>query len=72
MYKIDPDKLNAAMKHYDFTVDMLFSATKLPISERDAFDDSIVGKEEIDSRSLALIAHALDVMPYEISTRLAD
>lgn len=72
MYKIDPEKLKSAMNDVNLTVDMLFSATKLPLSERDTFDDSIAGKAEIDSRSLTLIAHTLDVMPYEISTRLAD
>lgn len=67
MYKINPEKLNAAMRDDNLTMDSLFAVTKLPDSERKAFDVAIAGKEEIDSRSLSLIAHLLDVMPYEIA-----
>ena len=65
MYKINPEKLNAAMRDDELTMDSLFAVTKLPDSERKAFDAAIAGKEEIDS--LSLIAHLLDVMPYEIA-----
>lgn len=67
MYKINPEKLNAAMRDDELTMDSLFAVTKLPDSERKAFDAAIAGEEEIDSRSLSLIAHLLDVMPYEIA-----
>lgn len=67
MYKINPEKLSAAMRDDNLTMDSLFAVTKLPDSERKAFDAAIAGKEEIDSRSLSLIAHLLDVMPYEIA-----
>lgn len=67
MYKINPEKLNAAMRDDNLTMDSLFAVTKLPDSERKAFDAAIAGEEEIDSRSLSLIAHLLDVMPYEIA-----
>ena len=67
MYKINPEKLNAAMRDDNLTMDSLFAVTKLSDSERKAFDAAIAGKEEIDSRSLSLIAHLLDVMPYEIA-----
>lgn len=67
MYKINPEKLSAAMRDDELTMDSLFAVTKLPDSERKAFDAAIAGKEEIDSRSLSLIAHLLDVMPYEIA-----
>ena len=67
MYKINPEKLNAAMRDDNLTMDSLFAVTKLPDSERKAFDAAIAGKEEIDSRSLSLIAHLLDVMPYAIA-----
>ena len=67
MYKINPEKLSAAMRDDNLTMDSLFAVTKLPDSERKAFDVAIAGEEEIDSRSLSLIAHLLDVMPYEIA-----
>lgn len=67
MYKINPEKLSAAMRDDNLTMDSLFAVTKLPDSERKAFDAAIAGEEEIDSRSLSLIAHLLDVMPYEIA-----
>lgn len=67
MYKINPEKLSAAMRDDNLTMDSLFAVTKLPDSERKAFDAAIASKEEIDSRSLSLIAHLLDVMPYEIA-----
>ena len=67
MYKINPEKLSAAMRDDNLTMDSVFAVTKLPDSERKAFDAAIAGKEEIDSRSLSLIAHLLDVMPYEIA-----
>lgn len=70
MYKIDPEKLNAAMRDDSLTTDSLFAVTKLPDSEREAFNAAIAGKEEIDPRSLALIAHVLDIMPYEIADQI--